>query len=393
VGNSDLWLCCTNFWTFWRRQTVAVAIRGVRGEIRFIPLRIPLRRAYLEERGKNMKKVLLASSILAMTASFASAEVTLSGSARMGILNGFEFDPTADDETGFTSRARVEFGMSGETDGGLSFGAKFRADNAGGANEGTAGSVFASMSGFTISMGDVDGAANAAVGHVDGVGLTGLDDLNENLFVANGGLGFNDDISGVLGLALGEQLTSDPSVLVAYAAGDFGVYASATQPSFVGVNGEGDAYALGASYTFGDYKVSAGWESLDVNDLAGAALVDIDHWILGADATFGAVVVKARYGQADIDAGGVATADFEQLALSATYTVDALSVTAFAAEKEIDDLAGANIWESQTIGLGASYDLGGGAKVVGGIAQEDLTVGAGPSVDDTAFDLGLSFTF
>ncbi|NJS38490.1 MAG: porin [Rhodobacteraceae bacterium] len=73
----------------------------------------------------------------------------------------------------------MEFTLSGETDGGLSFGASFRADNAAGANAGTAGSVFISGGFGTLSMGDVDGAANAALGHVDGVGLTGLGDLNE----------------------------------------------------------------------------------------------------------------------------------------------------------------------------------------------------------------------
>jgi hypothetical protein len=53
------------------------------------PLRIPLRRAYLEERGKNMKKLLLATSILAGTAGLAAAEITLSGDARMGFLDDF----------------------------------------------------------------------------------------------------------------------------------------------------------------------------------------------------------------------------------------------------------------------------------------------------------------
>jgi hypothetical protein len=92
------------------------------------PLRIPLRRAYLEERGKNMKKLLLATSILAGTAGLAAAEITLSGDARMGFLDDFVYDG-GDDDIGFTSRARVTFTFSGETDGGLSFGASFRADN------------------------------------------------------------------------------------------------------------------------------------------------------------------------------------------------------------------------------------------------------------------------
>ena len=40
-------------------------------------------------------------------------------------------------------------------------------------------------------------------------------------------------------------------------------------------------------------------------------------------------------------------------------------------------------------GLGASYDLGGGATIVGGVAQTKVS---GPN-DQTAYDLGVSFTF
>jgi outer membrane protein OmpU len=352
----------------------------------------------LKKEGK-MKKILLATSILAGTAGLAGAEVTLSGSARMGILNGFETDPTALDETGFTSRARVEFTMSGETDGGLSFGASFRADNAEGANRGEAGSVFISGAFGKLSMGDVDGAALAAVGHIDGVGLTGLGDLNESTYLGNGGL---DDPTDGAGPATG-TFTGDPSALYEYSAGGFGFYASVTNPSYtfdgdgdpatLGDTFEGDAYALGANYTMDAYKFSIGYEQLDVSNIAAPVTLEADHWIIGADATFGQVTVKARYGKADLDVNGAAALDFDQMGLSGTYAMDALSVTAYWQNKQFTDPAGVNVIETEAFGLGASYDLGGGAKVVGGIAQLEETPGAGPSVDDTGFDLGLSFSF
>jgi outer membrane protein OmpU len=181
------------------------------------PLRIPLRRAYLEERGKNMKKLLLATSILAGTAGLAAAEITLSGDARMGFLDEFVFDD-GEDDLGFESRARVTFTFSGETDAGLSFGASFRADNSSGASEGAAGSVFLSGAFGKISMGDVDGAALAAVGHVDGVGLTGLGDRNESAFIANGGL--DDDDLNDFDIEAANTLTDDPSVLYEYTTGN-----------------------------------------------------------------------------------------------------------------------------------------------------------------------------
>ena len=74
---------------------------------------------------------------------------------------------------------RGQFTGAGETDGGLGFGFSFRAGDASDADDGTAGSVFISQGGHTLAMGDVDSAANAAVGQVSGVGLTGLGDLNE----------------------------------------------------------------------------------------------------------------------------------------------------------------------------------------------------------------------
>jgi outer membrane protein OmpU len=389
------------------------------------PLRIPLRRAYLEERGKNMKKLLLATSILAGTAGLAAAEVTLSGDARMGFLDEFVYADGADDDLGFTSRARVAFNLSGETDGGLSFGASFRADNSNGAAGGTAGSVFLSGAFGKISMGDVDGAALAAVGHVDGVGLTGLGDLNESAFIGNGGLR-DDDLTDIdtLDTALGGGnnnfgFTGDPSVLYEYTTGNVGLFVGVTNPGFEagfdtdvpadGTNDvftDGTSWTLGANYTTDAYKFGIGYEDLDVdfNDAAGVGLANIsaDHLYLGADATFGGFTGKVRWGQASIDttdaAGAAVVAadiptDFDQWSLSGTYAMDAISVTGFLANKQFENSTGANVLERDSIGLGASYDLGGGAKVVGGIVDDEITNGAGASVSDTSFDFGVSFSF
>ena len=63
-----------------------------------------------------MKKVLLASTALVASAGIAAADVSLSGSAELGIID----DDTA---TQFHTDIDVTFTMSGETDGGLTFGA------------------------------------------------------------------------------------------------------------------------------------------------------------------------------------------------------------------------------------------------------------------------------
>ena len=268
-----------------------------------------------------MKKILLATTLLAATTGFAAAEVTLSGDARMGVISNFDNAATAaidESDLQFTSRARVKFTMSGSTDGGLEFGASFRADNAAGAAAGTAGSVFISGAFGKLSMGDVDDAANSAVGQVSGVGLTGLGDLNEMTYIGGG---------------------NDPTALYEYSTGDLTIYASVTNPT---IPATVVAYSVAAKYALGDYTVALGYEDND----AGTT-----HIIAGATATFGAATVKAIYGSAD----GVVNGD--PYALSVDYKADALTVTAFYADDS--KLGGAEAY-----GLGASYDLGGGASVV-----------------------------
>jgi outer membrane protein OmpU len=63
-------------------------------------------------------------------------------------------------------------------------------------------------------------------------------------------------------------------------------------------------------------------------------------------------------------------------ALSVDYAVAGANVTAFYSDQSL---------LGTRYGLGASYDLGGGASVVGGVAREEGT--------DTVFDLGVSMSF
>ena len=296
-----------------------------------------------------MKKILLATTLLAATTGFAAAEVTLSGDARMGIISNFDSvaTPLVDEsDLQFTSRARVKFTLSGSTDGGLEFGASFRAQDAVGASKGTSGSVFISGAFGKLSMGDVDDAANSAVGQVSGVGLTGLDDLNEVSYIG-GGL--------------------DPTALYEYSTGDLTIYASVTNPTLaVSPASNTVAYSVAAKYALGDYTVALGYEDND----AGST-----HIIAGVAATFGAVTAKAIYGAAD---GGAI--DGDQYAISVDYKADALTVTAFYSNKDLLAIT------QEAYGLGASYDLGGGASMVGGYSHNETS-------NQDAFDLGVSMSF
>lgn len=300
-----------------------------------------------------MKKILLATTVLVGTAGFAAAEVSVSGTARMGIVNDGE-------DTNFSSRVRVIFSMSNQTDGGLSFGATIRADNAANGNTGDAGSVYISGAFGKLSMGDVAGAAEMAVGDLAGVGYTGLGDYSDTIFITGDGAEVGD---------------RNPIALYEYSTGDLSFYLSGNDGNS-DIYGDTTAYAVGVAYAMGDYSFGLGYETRSSDDLN----VDADHIVASAQGAFGPVTVKAVYGVADVDGD-----DATQWGLSAVYTMDALAVTGF--YKTLEDDSG-TLDDFDAYGLGASYDLGGGAAVKGGIVSVDDGFD-----DETLYDLGVTFSF
>ena len=339
-----------------------------------------------------MKKVLLASTALMLSAGFAAADVSVGGSGRMGVIDGFG----SDNDPAFTSRIRISFAASGETDGGLAFGGSIRADNAAGGNLGQSGTVFIEGAFGKLSMGDVDGAANAAVGFVSGVGLTGLGDFNEIIMVAD------------VGPAL-------PGALYEYSGGDWAVYISAANPGITTVfdtDGDGSligevgdnyqAYSIGGSYSFGNFSIAAGYEDTDAatinlgdptNQVTFQTDASAEHWVLGLTGSFGDFTGKFVGGWGTTTPlGSAQDFDITQYSVSGDYTFGATTLTAFYRYSEVD-----TIFEIDAYGLGAAYDLGGGASLVGGWVSGDATVfpgsAAAETADGDAWDFGVSFTF
>ncbi|MXQ09444.1 porin [Alphaproteobacteria bacterium GH1-50] len=292
-----------------------------------------------------MKKVLLASTALVLSAGVAAADVAVSGDGRMGVANNFTGDLV------FSSRIRIAFSASGETDGGLSFGGSIRADNAGGGEGGTAGSVFIEGAFGKLSMGDVDSAAEAAVGDVSGVGYQ-LAGRQESIYI-------------------GGPATA---ALYEYSAGDLSVYLGAGQQET-----GNDSVSVGLAYSFGNFGVSAGYET---NDSVGAApdtATNVDHIILGATAAFGDATLKVIHGMADFDGG-----DADQTAVSLDYVMGATTITAmYYDESEFGALG-----SGEGFGLGVAYDLGGGATLKAGYISDE-TDGA----TEDGFDLGINMSF
>ena len=314
-----------------------------------------------------MKKVLLASTALVLSAGVAAADVAVSGDGRMGIKDDFG----SDTDLGFTSRIRIAFSASGETDAGLAFGGSIRSDNSAGGASGTAGSVFVEGSFGKISMGDVSGAAEAAVGDISGVGLTGLGDVNEGIYLSNNtdvdATDFDDDAFSAV----------RPVARYEYSFGAGTVYASISNPDATGEVGgapevDVDVYSIGADYSFGNVTVGAGYENVD---LSGDISDSIDHWVIGGSAAFGDATVKATYGDSS-------DLDLTQWGISLDYVFGATTVTAFYRDVEAD--LGSGDVDEDGFGLGVAYDLGGGAALKGGYVD---------FADEDAYDFGISMSF
>ena len=368
-----------------------------------------------------MKKLLLATTALTLSAGVAAADVSLSGDARMGLL----YDGS---DVNLTSRARVTFTLSGETDSGMAFGGSFRADNAGGAAAGTAGSVFISGEFGRLAFGDVAGAARSATGDLHGVGLTGLGDRNEMQYVDR----LSNGINGTAALALGANpevgpdldalttlgvgfnvntgLNSLPRALYTYSIDGFSVYASVaysksnrlgvtdlslTDPvdgfrvdTALGLSAPVSTtlteFSVGASYEIDGFMVAAGYEQARVkisgfDAFFGSSTVDgstkLGHATLAAQYSMDGITAKAIYGRAMDDLADL-VADKNQYGVSMSATFDATTVSAFARR---------DFGKTDHYGLGARYDLGGGAALAGGVAKSKGS--------DAVADLGLAFSF
>lgn len=319
-----------------------------------------------------MKAALLLSSALTLVASAATAEITLSGSARMGLTY---VDDGTESISRFSSRVRIGFTASGETDAGLTFGASMRADQSGG--NGTidsGGDIDGSSTGTTnndstvyleggfgrLTMGDANGAADVLVGQVSGVGYGPNDALQElPLLGSHKTAVYYENSTGPLtfGIGSGQLISGDRT------------------------------YSIGAKYAGDTWSVAIAWERDSFSD--GFSIEARNQISLGGSVSFGPTTVKARVTDSTLDDRDTA------YALSVDYATGATTLTAFYARfgNTLLDFTGPDLFFSEDtthIGIGAEYDLGGGAKVAGGVVRQNND----DAEDDQTFaDVGLKFSF
>lgn len=341
-----------------------------------------------------MKKVLLATTALAMTAGMAAAEVSLSGYAEIGVRdNGSDIRMHHDFDVTFT--------LSGETDGGLAFGATIDLDEvpAGISNDGNDSSVFVSGDFGTITMGDTDGAFDWAMQEV-GFGTTLADDHTTHAgFNGNSGLdgGLND---------AGDQLARYD-----YSFGDLAFAVSAevgdgsSSDDIIGVGLKysadlgGTELGIGLGYQDGAFNGgAAAAAAFTTSGVTIAGDGDVAGVSLSADLA-GGFSVRLNYSQFDADivvtTTGAATAtanvEVDHMAIGVAYAIDNFIVEANYGKYEADvtTTGGTVSGEADGFGVAFNYDIGGGAVVMVGYSDgEDF---AGNDADQWSAGLGLSF--
>ena len=352
-----------------------------------------------------MKKILMTSgAALMLSAGYASANaldtISFAGDGRMGVV----YDNTNDDEFSIDSRVRGYFFFDAETDTGLGFGGRIRIGNAAGAQDSDLGGsgynhVYVESEFGRVEVGDVASAAQAATGDITGsVGFTGIGFQNETDFLVrdfNGGLAAgainagggsfesaadNDDFD--------DAFTSRNKALYIYELDAFSVFGSTGA-----IDGPFRHYSVGARYDAGMFAASVGFEYAEADD--GWALVDNDDIATdGGDATHLTGSVEGSFDMFDAKlvgtyAGGdlgdsLDDADLNQwqLGVGAGTTFDLVSVNAFARQ---------DFFKDRHFGVGASYDLGGGASIDAGIRHTRVNDDDDDNV--TQADLGVSMSF
>ncbi|MBM2575045.1 porin [Jannaschia sp. Os4] len=329
-----------------------------------------------------MKNVLFASTAMIVGfAGIAAADVTISGNAEMGIF-GVDSDVEADDQdVQFHNDVDVTFTMSGETDGGLAFGASVDLDEAGnlGDEEDNIGvAIFLSGAFGTVTLGDTDGALDWALTEVNFNSGSIRDDETEHAgFNGNGGLdGF--------GLGDNQVLRYD------YTVGDFAFAVSAEQlqenDTLSGdVNNQISGETLGIGFRYavdlGGSQINLGLGYQDHSgELSDGTDVDADAIGVSANATFGAITAGVSYLDLEVDDADLG---YEHFGVGIGYTEGAISASLNYGEYDNDDGT-----EDEGFGLSAGYDLGGGASIQFGYGDGDED-----GVDVETFSLGVRMNF
>ncbi len=303
-----------------------------------------------------MKKVLLATTALALSAGVAYAEVSVSGSVDFGMK--YDGSKTTSKATQHTD---VVIGFSGsvETDGGLTLSAftGIISSNEGNhVSDGTGVSVAGPFG--TLSMGSV----------VEADRQGGLADIGFE------GIGI-DDVAETYDGAAGHN------VLYTYSASGLTASVSTLMGGKTATNTKGETYSVGLKYSFGSSYVGVGMQSTDlVSGIVTAT--DGDTTSIYAGTSMDAFSVNAMYSSFDSEVAN--TANTSSQGINVAYTTGAATISF-----GYSDLDTNTAGEKAVYGAGVAYDLGGGAALKAGVGK----IRNAATTTKTVADLGVSFKF
>jgi outer membrane protein OmpU len=275
------------------------------------------------------------------------------------------------DQTVGKNRMRVKFAASGETDGGLAFGASFKAHESVGGSAGTHGSQYISGAFGKISMGDLNGADEQTAGNLSGVGFAGAGSHESTSYQSSGhNLAYSVSMSGVtfaastdLARGADSTKTGSNSALGLKWSGDMG---GAT----VGI-GVGQSKIGLATQDSMSASVSMGGLSLKIvshtNDNGPAVVASGTS----SSTTSGTAHVAATTAAAD-------NFDTDQTGLSLSYTMDNMTVTGYTRTVATTGAA-----DKDYSGVGFAYNLGGASVKAGFVDADNISV----------MDFGVTFSF
>jgi len=304
-----------------------------------------------------MKKILIATTALVATAGVAAAaDVSLSGTARMGL----QFNDATGNVTNVKlhTRVRARITATGETDGGLGWGATTRVQVTNGSTSETVNSTRLWLSGSwgKLTVGDTDPAA-------DDFGLASWG-------FANVGGGEAAEKS---------RYTGDANVRYDGTFGAVTVVATTGLTYDNKIDNSGD-WSLGLGYDFGAFNVAMAYDHDD--DFAAVAG---STWIGGSNNSVSAKV-SGTFGDVTV---GLLVADSDAYGsgwgIDAAYTMGNLTIGANYSEIDDDNGLIGGAGDNDSYEIGFRYGLGGGATLAGGIGKNTL--------GGTVADLGLNLTF
>ncbi len=292
-----------------------------------------------------MKKILLSTTLLALTAGAAAAEVTLSGSGRFGLdysEDRLAKNDAADGIVGndkkemqISYRLRINVDAKFEADNGVTYGGRIRFQDGGGKAEASfsPAMLYVEASGVRVEVGNANTAYDSvALMYAPEVGFQGRS--------------FGDPRNGDhYSFSSGSYGADRVGIYAAYSVSGVNLKASYIQgdQASVGIDNES---SIAADYTFGQVTLAAAYA-----DNAGGT--DQDLTFVGAAYKF------SDAGSVGLNYNGNGIALGKTTTIYGTYAINGIGLIGYVTDSDVDG-------EDTAYGLGASYDLGG-ATLAGGI--------------------------